>query len=74
MSMEYIIAKKIKEKWYGLAGCNLGPKSCLAEAADIFNRHGWNEWKDNTLKITWGSIENQKNYAGRLPEFMEVQS
>lgn len=72
--MTYILARKIKSKWYGLAGWTPKEKgSCLAIAEDVFQANGfqWNHW-ENTVRCYWGSIENQKNYAGRLPDFREV--
>jgi hypothetical protein len=72
--MKYILAKRVKGNWYGVAGWN--PKdnqTCLATAETVFRANGykWNSW-ENTFKCYWGSIEDQKNYKGRLYEFKEV--
>ena len=71
--MKYILVKKMKNKWYGVAGWNPPNGTCLANAEDAFEASGykWNRW-ENAVRCCWGEIENQKNYAGRLPEFKEV--
>ena len=72
MAMQYIIAKKIKGKWYGLAGCNLGAESCIAGAEKVFKAGGI-ELRDYGVKTSWGDrFEAQGNYAGRLPEFKDL--
>lgn len=65
----FIIAKKIKSKWHGLMSCS---GSCLANAADTFAAHGLNYWT-MPLKIYWlEDFESQKNYAGRVSDFVEL--
>lgn len=72
--MDYIIAKKINSKWYGVAGINLGNNSCLAGADHIFyKRLGINTWTPGH-KTSWGNVfEKQKNYAGRLENFIILE-
>jgi hypothetical protein len=66
----YILAKKIKSKWYGVAGVDLGPQSCLAQADKYFCEQGFpSQWKHPDYKVSWGCIEKQKNYGGRTPIF-----
>lgn len=71
--MDYILAKKIKSKWYGIAGVNLGPKSCMAQANEIFfDKLGVNTWTEGH-KTFWGDMfESQKNYGGRMKEFVDL--
>jgi len=70
----YILAKKHKNKWYGVAGC--GAKGCLAEAEKFFANNGFSAHPENAFRRDLvvhyrKNLESQKNYAGILPEFKQ---
>ena len=67
--MDYILAKKIKSKWWGVAGCNLGDGSCLANANALFYEVLGLSGNSIGYKSYWGCFEKQKNYAGRIHDF-----
>lgn len=71
---QYLLVKKIKGKWFAVAGCHLGPESCLARAEDAFLAAGYpNQWKVREYRVTWASVRTQKNYGGPLPEYRNLE-
>lgn len=65
---KFIIARKVKSKWYGIAYCE---SDCLNGASKIFyKKNGFSDYRLHIDRIE--SFENQKNYGGRLPEFKAV--
>lgn len=72
---QYILARRSKsKKWVAIAGCDLGPKSCLARAEHAFIAAGLpNPQKDSSVMVAWGdSLTKQKNYQGRDLSFMNL--
>lgn len=62
----YILAvRQPNRKWVGIAGTNSG--GCLAASETVFAFYGL---KGETH---WGTVESQKNYAGRSPDFRAVE-
>lgn len=66
--MTFILAVKQRNKVVGLAGTD--DATCIADASHKFIEAGLpNEWKVPGVRVTWGDVEQQKNYAGRSKDF-----
>jgi hypothetical protein len=68
----FIMARKVKSKWYGIAACN---GTCVADAARIFIDNGFpNFWQAGAgLVIRWDkALESQKNYGGNAVDFKVI--
>jgi hypothetical protein len=62
----YILAVRLpNRKWLGIAGTNSG--GCLAGSETVFDYYGLKG------QAHWSNIEDQKNYAGRAPDFRAVE-
>ena len=70
--MGYILARKLGKKWTGISHCDLGEGSCLRQAERYFIEQGYpNPEHHPEYRITWDTIETQRNYIGRAPVFRE---
>lgn len=63
----YILTRRIKRKLWGIAGTSCG--GCIAGAETVFSFCGAGQPGD---EVAWATVEKQKNYAGRIPNFREV--
>lgn len=72
MMNAFLLAKKIKSKWYGVAESN---DICLYDADKAFRSTlGIDGWTQGYKSYWRDSFESQKNYAGRLPEFKSIST
>lgn len=59
-----------KNKWYAVAGVNLGPQSCLRAAEISFEQSGFDV---RSMSTKWGDLmAAQKNFGGYAADYKEV--
>lgn len=63
----YILTRRIGRKLYGVAGTSCG--GCLAASETVFSFCEAGKPGD---EVAWHTVELQKNYKGRLPDYREV--
>jgi len=66
----YLLRRGKGRKLFAIAGTDSG--NCIAGAESCFSMHGFSETYGNVT--TARSVERQKNFAGRSPEFRQVDS